>query len=208
MTDWEYMKFYEKKLKQNPNDIKVLTELGFLNMLEDGDHDKAICLLNHAFKLDQSNTEPLFWLAKTYYHCFYDEKAIKKTLKKALKINPSSAACHELLADVFNHFDENCDKSIYHLKKAVEAEPTWIAPRMRLSRYLMEDGKFDKAKAVAKKAYEIFKTLQLPALKTRMEEYYEESVRGRVPKKIKNIKMLLKDIKKARLKAENKTHKK
>ena len=100
MTDWEYMKFYEKKLKQNSNDIKVLIELGFLNMLEDGDWDEALRLLKRALDLDPKNVEALFWLAKTYYHCFFDEKATKKALEKALKINPRSAACHECLADV------------------------------------------------------------------------------------------------------------
>ncbi len=198
MAEGKRKKILKVKLEQNPGDIKALIELGFLHILEDANHDESLRLLNRVLELDPKNVEAMFWLANSYYHCFYDEKKAKEILEKALKINPHDAACHKFLADIFRGLDKSYNKSIYHIKKTIESEPTWITPRIRLSRYLMKIHKFDEAEIVAKEAIEIFKKTKFPITETRMEEYYEECIRGRLPSEKKYIEELFEDIKKAR----------
>ncbi|MCK4499277.1 tetratricopeptide repeat protein [Candidatus Babeliales bacterium] len=202
MVNAERKRVLKEELKQDPNNTKTLIEIGFLNILEDGDWEESLKILNHVLKIDPENVEAMFWLAKSYVHCFFDEQKAKEILGKALRIKPNDAACNQLLADVLDSLGYKFEISISHLKKAIKSEPTWITPRIRMGLYLMENHKFDEAEKEAKEALKVFKKLNFTTTNTRMEEYYEESVRGRIPRKKKYIEQMLQDIKKAKLQSD------
>lgn len=200
MTTVEYRDFYDKRLEQNPNDVEALIERAFLSIDFVDEIDYAIGLLEHALKLEPTNVDALFWLAKIFVHCLCNREDARKTLTKALDIEYSRADCHILLAGTLKYLGDDILISIYHLKKAIELEPTWILPRTKLSRYYLQLGKVNKAEKEANLALTVFETLDFQNAQTPIQEYYEECIRGRIPKTKQKLEKLFKDIEKTKLK--------
>ncbi|MFC1854485.1 tetratricopeptide repeat protein, partial [Candidatus Dependentiae bacterium] len=195
---YEYMKALERKIINYPNDLNSLIELGYLYMDHFHDGKKSLDYLQRALDLDPEDSEALFWMAKTYCHEFCDDEKAKQALCEAIKIDPSRADCHDFLAS-FLIWDDD-EKSLYHLKKTIELEPSWIYPRTRLFGRFMGENNFSEAEKIAIETLEIFNNLKIPRPKTPREEYYEECVTGRVEKSKAMIEGLFKEIKKSRLK--------
>ena len=171
----ERMLILEKRIKENPNDFEALLEKGFLCI--GGPFmspDEALECLEKAVELKPDNVEALFWLAKTYYHDFCDDDKTLELLERALKFAPDRADLHSLISGILPAKD-----AIFHLRKAISLEPTWVIPRKALSRKLLDQNLFNKAEHEAKKAYENFNKFKNQELKTSYEKYYEPCITGR-----------------------------
>ena len=174
----ERMLILEKRIKEDPNDFEALLEKGFLCI--GGPFmspDEALECLEKAVELRPDNVDALFWLAKTYHHDFCDDDKTLELLERALTLAPDRADLHSLISDIFHRTSP--EKAVYHLKRAIELEPTWIFPRTILANYLLEWGYVEKAKHEVKEAYKVFKDLKKPELKNSYDEYYERCVTGR-----------------------------
>ncbi len=196
--DVERLKVLADRLIQDPKDVEALIEWGFLRTVDAFDAEEALEALNKALSLSKNNAEIYFWLAKTYYHNFFNLERTRTALKKGLEADSTRADCHDLLSEVLESFEKKSEQSLYHAKKAVELEPSWVFPRMRLISKLTKDNKFDEAEVHAMKAKELFENIKLPKPKTRMEEYYEYCVRGRVPKSKERINEVVREVREKR----------
>jgi cytochrome c-type biogenesis protein CcmH/NrfG len=125
----------EKRLEKNPNDVDALIQVGFLCMDPFYDPDRSLSSLQQACTLDPMNMQAHFWLAKTLYHvhCLYKET--KMALDKALQIDPNNAECCDLLASILCGLKEDPNNSIALLQRAIENQPGWLLPRIRLAYY-------------------------------------------------------------------------
>ncbi|MCK4499039.1 tetratricopeptide repeat protein [Candidatus Babeliales bacterium] len=205
MKEWQKERSYkeklQQKLKQNPNNIKILIELGFMYMEDMDDTEKALRLLNRALILNPENVDAFFWIAMTYFHYFpNDLEKAKKLLEKALKIDNTRADCHHLIYNVINNLGENREKHTFHLKKAIEMEPTWIRPRITFVYLLISANKLKEAQIVAQETLNVFNNLKTSTQITPIKKYYEKYITGRTSSIKPKIETLFKRIKKARLK--------
>ena len=193
-----------ERLKTNPNDVEALIEWGFLRTVDAFDINEALEAFNKALSIDKNNAEIYFWLATTYYLSFCDLDRARAALEKSIEIEPLRADCHDFLSEILNQFGKYPEQSLYHVKKAVELEPTWIYPRMRLISMFLKNGKLELAEALAQETKDVFDNMELPKPSTIMEKYYEDCVRGRIAKSKKRIEEVIVKIKEKRQKIVSK----
>ncbi|MFC1854908.1 tetratricopeptide repeat protein, partial [Candidatus Dependentiae bacterium] len=178
---YEYTKALELKLETYPNDVNALIELGYLYMDHFHDGEKSLNYLKEAIKIDPKECEIMFWMAKTYRHQICDIEKAKSTLQTAIKIDPNRADCNDYLAHILWCSGGPEKQVVYHLKKAIKAEPTWIRPKAALCNYYIKKHNFIEAQKVAKEAVEAANNIKTIRPKTPSEEYYEKYVTGRYP---------------------------
>ncbi|MFC1854713.1 tetratricopeptide repeat protein, partial [Candidatus Dependentiae bacterium] len=177
---------FDNDLEKTPDDYNMLKEKAFLSFtFPRVNMRKAEADCKRFLKLYPDNVDTLFSLAyRTFinsYNDFTQNEKSRSLLEKALKINPKRADCYSLLADIERFSGKDIETSIYYLKKAIELEPAWINPRIKLSYYFSENNDFDMAEKVAQEAFKTFKSLKFSKPKNDIERYYEEGITGRTP---------------------------
>lgn len=103
------------------------------------DAEKAVEYFKKAIDADPTYVDAYFWLAYCFLHYVPDWEESKRVALRGLAIDPKRADLHMVLAwDAEKLDDPNnpTDEYAQHLRKAIELEPTWIAPRAWLVIYL------------------------------------------------------------------------
>ena len=177
---YKYMKVLNKRLMKNPDDVESLIEKGFLHFEPLEECSEGLLVLRHAVKIDPKNVDAWFWLAKTIYHGIGNPESVQEALETALKLDPNRVDCIDLLAEILSgEGEENYKKSIKLSKKAINLEPTWPAPRMRLISKLIRSEQFDEAKKFIFEGIEVFQEFELPKNASRIDDYREDLITGR-----------------------------
>lgn len=178
LSDSERLATIEKKLQEMPNNITLLLEKSILLYEPFHQTEDAIRIFEYIIQLDPGNVDAYFWWAE----CIADHNAnypqAVPLLKKALQIDNQRGDCHFLLASVLSELEGDKNEIEFHVKKAIELEPSWISPRIFLAGYLL------KNKAYAQAKYEVEVTLQyilpeIPLVTDPIIDHYETKVTGR-----------------------------
>ena len=167
-------------LKNDPKNIQALLKKGFY-LFDDRVDGNAIETFNKVIEIDPNCIDAYVWLAELYIYHWSEVQKADEALKKALKINPDNAAVHRLIASGYlEAYPGGYSKQdiLYHLKKAIELEPSWIAPRVSLISLLFVEGQYALAKKELDEAYGQFQD-DFPEPKDDMERYYEQLITGR-----------------------------
>ncbi|MFC1854909.1 tetratricopeptide repeat protein, partial [Candidatus Dependentiae bacterium] len=195
----------ELRKKINPMLAKEFICLSFLVPIYFMSDSKVFA--NKLLERDKNDVDSMFLLANTMYvtsleqsNTIYDKTAnkIMELLNKAIALDTKKAECYSLLADMERFSGNSLDVSIKHLEKAVEIEPSWIIPRIKLAYYHTENNDFKAAEKTAKEARKLFKKMEFPKPKNNTEQYYEEAVTGRTPCRKRSFKSLFALIEKRR----------
>ncbi|MCK4499078.1 hypothetical protein KAU11_01115, partial [Candidatus Babeliales bacterium] len=143
--------------------------------------NEGLPTLEQALKLDPNNVDTLYWLAKMHYHGTGDTNSVKSIIKKALILDPNRVDCLDLLAEILSHGygEEGLQESLELSRKAVQLEPSWPSPRMRLVSRLIQVNRLDEAEKFIYEGLEIFKEFELPKNASRIDDYIEFMVTGR-----------------------------
>ncbi|MDR3647025.1 MAG: hypothetical protein P4L22_05800 [Candidatus Babeliales bacterium] len=166
----------EKVLKTNPKNISALMEKGFI-FFENQVDEKAIQIFKKVIDIDPTYIDTYVWLAELFIFHWADADSAEPYLLSALKINPNRADVHKLLANAFD-LKKDRSKQLFHLKKALELEPSWISPRIELMILFLEEKKFDLAKEQLDNAYQQLQS-HFPIPENPMQQYYELLITGR-----------------------------
>lgn len=194
-SDIEQLNMINKKLDQNPSDVRLLLEKGFLLMEPFHDTEASLTLFRQAVELAPNNVDALFWLAKSLYHDHFQEQEPKALLEKALSIDPRRAEVHDFLAGILSSSESNLERSIFHFKKTIEFEPTWIWPRISLGCCFLKKNEFVLAEGELLKALDVFNKIVKPVPTSSMEKYFENCVTGRTERIRQHIDEMLVKIK-------------
>ncbi|MFC1854349.1 tetratricopeptide repeat protein [Candidatus Dependentiae bacterium] len=168
----------EEQLKENPDDVDLLIQKGFLCLDAFEDDEMAFPPLDRAIQIDPKNVDALFWRAYADLALLGDDVKRRELLEKALSIDPDRADCNSIISTVFRDSDPH--KSIHYLEKALKQEPTWIYVRIKLVDEFLRCCDFIAVKETLLDGLKIYKKFELPKSASRMEWYYEDYVTGRV----------------------------
>ena len=167
-------------LKNDPKNIQALLKKGFY-LFDDMVDGKAIETFNKVIEIDPNCVDAYVWLAELYIYHWADTPKADKVLQKALVIDQNRADVHKLLGSGYmRYYPERYSKDeiLYHFRRAIELEPSWIAPRGYLIEYLFNDSEYDLAKKELDEAYAQLQE-NFPVPEDDMEKYYEQFVTGR-----------------------------
>lgn len=175
----------ENKLQKNPLDKEALLQKGILLYEPFQQTDKSIETFRFLINLDNTALDAYFWLAECLYDHNADYEAAELLLRQALTLNPHRADCHVLLASVLEGACSNRQvEEEFHLRKAIELEPSWIAPRRRLANLLYKQGNIDEAKAVLLESLEKLPH-NIEVITDPIKAHYEAVITGRYSKSAK-----------------------
>lgn len=176
LVDQKKVAALDEILKTKPNDVSTLIEKGFI-FFENQVDGKAIEIFKKVIDIDPTYVDAYVWLAELFLFHWADTERAEPYLISALKINPNRADVHKLLANSFD-LQKNKSKQLYHLKKAIELEPSWISPRIELIVLFLQEKKFDLAKQELEEAYKQLQT-GFKVSDNPMQQYYELLITGR-----------------------------
>ncbi len=177
MTKEDYQKIDElnKILEKDPTNIKALIRKGYI-FYDGTENHEAEKAFEQAIKIDPKCTDAYFWLAKCLWNYCEYEKAIV-VAKKGLEIDSNRADLHEMIVWALGSLKQYNDEFLYHVKKVIELEPTWITPKADLIRGLIARKEFDLAKKEIDETFRHIKLIPVPS--DVMEKHYEGLVTGR-----------------------------
>lgn len=142
--DQKQLDVLDKLLEKDPHNIKILMEKAFI-LYSCFRGREAVAIYEKIIELESDFVDAYFWLAECLWdHLVGYERAIVVT-NMALKIDPSRADCHEVLAWSIQKLYDDTPEYFYHIRKAIELEPTWITPRISLAESLINLGNFVEA---------------------------------------------------------------
>src|SRR3990167_7226149 len=142
--DYEKIDDLENKLRRDPDNLDLLSQKAFIYFL--GYDDKnVIKIYNKIIQLYPGNINAYMWLSYYLYQVMSNSVESIDIAEKGLKIDPENAALHLIIAWALDFLDEDNDKFKYHLQKAIELKPTWIAPRITFIDYLFRNEQYQKA---------------------------------------------------------------
>jgi TolB-like protein/cytochrome c-type biogenesis protein CcmH/NrfG len=165
VTEEEWRKailHFEQAIKIDPNFSLAYVGLALVHVLRSFWHfvsadealPKAKKALEHALKIDPELPEALTWLGVIKSRFEYDWPGGESDIKKALELNPNSAAAH-LLLTTFLFRDGHLDKGLKESLLAVELDPLSTYNQTTLGWYLYEARKYDDAIEQSKKILEL-----------------------------------------------------
>ena len=142
--DQKQLDALDKLLEKDPQNIKILMEKAFILYSCFRDYE-AVVIYEKIIELEPNFVDAYFWLAECLWdHLVGYERAIVVT-NMALKLDPSRADCHEVLAWSIQKLYDDTPEYFYHVRKTIELEPTWITPRISLAESLINLGDFVEA---------------------------------------------------------------
>lgn len=165
----------QERLRESPDDVDALVELGALRFEPGHDDGAAVELLSRALALDPKNVDARFWLAKTAYHDRSDYQRAKRLLDEALDIDPNRADCLSLLYSVRQDLgEEEPTRDAALLQRAIERAPQWPTLRYDYARWLLAQRRWAEAEEEARRGLMGMNAdLGGPA-----GSYYDEAVSG------------------------------
>ena len=150
----ENLSSYEYLLRGKENHHKFSKE-GVLEGLE---------MFDKSIEADPDNAQAYAWkvctLGQGMFRGYLEESTdvlfeqAKKTLEKALDINPNDFECHRMFCEVYKSF-EDFEKAEFHGRKAYEMNPNDPRIVSGYGEYLILSGKTDKGLELLIKAYEL-----------------------------------------------------
>lgn len=179
--DQKQLDALDKLLEKDPHDIKVLMEKAFILYYCFRDHE-AITIYKKIIELAPNFIDAYFWMAECMRDHLANFNEAIAAINIALTLDPNRADCHEILAWCILSLYNETPIYFYHIKKAIELEPTWISPRISLVESLINIGELSEAqqeleslKTQIKSNPEIFFDENL----WNMETHYECMITGR-----------------------------
>jgi len=166
----EAKKILKKLAKINPNDYTIYVYLANIEYTL-GNLRKAIEYIKKAIDLNPKNSELYYYLAY-YYDMLGNWDIAKKYLEKSIKLNPSNADALNYLGYSLILRNENIDRGIELVKKALKLEPKNPAFLDSLGWGYLKKGNLEKAKMYLLKAYQ--KLPNDPVINAHLGELYEK----------------------------------
>lgn len=156
--DQKQLDALDSLLEKNPYDIKVLMKKAFILYYCFRD-DEAVVIYKKIIEIAPNFIDAYFWMAECMWdHLANFDEAIA-AMHTALKLDPSRADCHEVLAWCIKSLHNDTPEYFYHIHKVIELEPTWITPRVSLIESLINLGNFIEALQELNQTFEIIKNL-------------------------------------------------
>ena len=134
----------DKLLETDPNNIKILMEKAFV-LYSCFMDEEAVLVYKKIIEIDPNFVDAYFWMAECMRDHLADFDEAIAAMHIALKLDPSRADCHEILAWCILSLHNDTPEYFYHIRKSIELEPTWIAPRISLIESLINLGNFVEA---------------------------------------------------------------
>jgi tetratricopeptide (TPR) repeat protein len=166
----------DKILKAKPNHVPTLMEKGFI-LFENQVDGKAIEIFKQVIDIAPKYVDAYVWLIELFLFHWANIERAEPLLVKALQVDRNRADVHKLYADLCA---EKHDKfrQLYHLKRAIELESSWLSPRISLIELLLNQRKYKLAEKQLEEAYKhIQSTFPIPD--NPMQQYYELLITGR-----------------------------
>ncbi|MFC1854350.1 tetratricopeptide repeat protein [Candidatus Dependentiae bacterium] len=179
VEDHRYLQSINKRLSNEPNNVDLLIEKGFLCVTIFEDDGEAEPALRKAIELDPNNIDALFWLASMHFYCIGDMSSAEKFLIRALKVDPNRADCRYLLASVLFSIEGFSSGCLENLEKAVRLEPNWPNIRLWFVDLLIMSFRLLKARSETLEGLRLFNEFKLPVDADRKTFYIENFVTGR-----------------------------
>lgn len=102
-----------------------------------------------AWKLDQSNINVLIAISKQLTGLERLDEA-RDTFLEIIKLDPDNAEAHTLLAIYYENFADEFESAKTHYQKAVDAQPNYIRPYIKLCALQLQLQELDAAESLAK----------------------------------------------------------
>jgi len=179
------LKIYDEILEKDPNDEEALYQKActlFICFVGDTDY-AARDMLQKLVDLGSKNVDVYFWLAECLLRHIGDFYAAEKIAKQGLALDQNRADLHSLLVWILWEFDKD-EEVIFHLKKALELEPTWIGNRTSLIEGYIKKKDYVQAKIEIEKA----KNCPMPKFsqfRGPIEEHYVGLINWETEKEVK-----------------------
>jgi tetratricopeptide (TPR) repeat protein len=149
--------------KHNPELYRAYKQgVFYINRNNKEDFEKGLKLLNEAMAIDPADPLPYLGLALGYSNSGHmspsGENTVKRAIsyaKEALSLDSTLAEAHVVLGNKYLYNEWDFKKAEYHLKKALELNPSSIEAHYHYGWYLTLISKHDEAEAEMKKAVDI-----------------------------------------------------
>jgi tetratricopeptide (TPR) repeat protein len=149
--------------KHNPELYRAYKQgVFYINRNNKDDFEKGLKLLNEAMAIDPADPLPYLGLALGYSNSGHmspsGENTVKRAIsyaKEALSLDSTLAEAHVVLGNKYLYNEWDFRKAEYHLKKALELNPSSIEAHYHYGWYLTLISKHDEAEAEMKKAVDI-----------------------------------------------------
>ncbi len=177
----DHLEELQEKLEQEPDNVPVLLDLGFLFFNEAHIPEKALAYYHRALELDPRNTAIMHWIALVHYFERVDFDKALEVLKQALLINPNSPECLSCYAAVLSD-DPSVSASDYfhYIERAVQAAPEWPSLHLELAMAYAYLARWNDAEAEITKAYDVYEP-SLSDPKDARRSYFQRIVTGQGP---------------------------
>jgi len=151
----------KRKMQEQAKDQKEFTGLKglfdqSLQLMNEKRYAEAVPLLEQAQGLAKGNNVPVVYgrLAEAYHKAKMYDKALA-TYQKALEVNPTEAAYHNNMGNVYADMGKNAEAA-EAFKKAAETDPTRAASYyFNYGAIMYNQGKMDEAVAAFQKAVQV-----------------------------------------------------
>jgi tetratricopeptide (TPR) repeat protein len=149
--------------KHNPELYRAYKQgVFYINRNTKEDFEKGLKLLNEAMAIDPADPLPYLGLALGYSNSGHmsptQENTVKRAIsyaEEALSLDSTLAEAHVVLGNKYLYNEWDFKKAEYHLKKALDLNPSTIEGHYHYGWYLTLIGKIDEAEAEMKKAVDI-----------------------------------------------------
>ncbi len=175
----------EKRLEQNPKDLKALLEQAILYYEPLCESDKAVEMFESIIKQDPMYVDAYMWLGELLADHMADELGAEKVLQTCLALDPTRADCHVILGWAALPALGKEKESEYHYREAIKYQPTWVRPRLCLVNYLLTKHEYQKAKQEAHEALHYILD-KIPEEVDSITHHYERLITGRYDPTVKN----------------------
>ncbi|MBS0622870.1 MAG: hypothetical protein JSR80_07960 [Verrucomicrobia bacterium] len=176
-VDKELFISIKNKLKTDPDNLELKTELGILLWL--GFYyqvEQAASVLEDVIEQGYKSSKPYFWLAKFYYHDWVNSKRAEELLRQGLLYEPNNPESLCLLAGSLKDQEQPPNAYLPYQLAALAAAPTWPHLRECAIHTLCEIGQWDLAYQVA---FEASSCESIEPAPDAISSYFERVVTGR-----------------------------
>jgi tetratricopeptide (TPR) repeat protein len=183
--DYKKLEMINALLKNDPTNLILLLQKAYV-YLNGYDNENTIANYRHIIELYPDCIDAYFWLSYYLHRIGCDPEQAMEVAQEGLKISPTNGGLHAIIAWTLEWYSDKDDEFLYHLKKAIQLEQTWISTRISLIDYFIKHKNFDLAKE------EIYKALDLvcddyPTPKDEMESEYEIGITRRWDSTVKML---------------------
>ena len=139
------IRYYEDKIKLNPNDADAYYNLGEFYERYEKNYDKAIECYKKAIKLKPNNADYYFNLGLVYEANKKDYDKAIECYKKMIKLDPDDSDAYDSLVEIYEFYKKDYDKAIEYYKKMLKLFPSRFYLYHFLGKCYLKKGDRDKA---------------------------------------------------------------